>query len=402
MLHEAERLFSHRARGALRRGRQHGDLPRRRQRLPRPAVPADAGGARQARGAGRAARADAAERRSSTTGATWPPAMSTWSSATGCSRPANCTWAAWSATRWSAWWPRTTRPSAAAGRCRSTCSASMSRRCRCSPGALGVIDEHLSAAGVQREIVVRASHFSLIPLMVADSLLVLTTGRLFCSRYVDTLPVRIVRCPVAFPPLNYYQLWHDLTHNASSMRWFREQVREVARQLAGRRCRCARRRHDRDPRRPARLHRHAGLGRHGRCSGVRWRPDHWLLVRRRPHRRRAARGAGTPGPELAARRPPRPADPARLHRHPRAQPAARRDRQLRHRAARLAGALHLPVRATPCRPGRGRSRCERFLDALLAHGTTRRWCSRRCTRSRPRRCSAAQPARHAAGLPARC
>ena len=99
------------------------------------------------------------------------------------------------------------------------------------PGALGVIDQHLAAAGVQRRIVVRASHFSLIPLMVADSLLVLTTGRLFCSRYVDTLPVKIVRCPVAFPPLNYYQLWHELTHNAPSMRWFREQVREVARSL---------------------------------------------------------------------------------------------------------------------------------------------------------------------------
>ena len=99
------------------------------------------------------------------------------------------------------------------------------------PGALGVIDEHLAAQGVQRHIVVRASHFSLIPLMVADSLLVLTTGRHFCSRYVGTLPVRIVRCPVAFPPLNYYQLWHDLTHGAPSMQWFREQVREVARQL---------------------------------------------------------------------------------------------------------------------------------------------------------------------------
>jgi DNA-binding transcriptional LysR family regulator len=58
-----------------------------------------------------------------------------------------------------------------------------------SPGALGVIDEHLHAAGVQRRIVVRASHFSLIPLMVAGSLLVLTTGRLFCSRYAGTLPV---------------------------------------------------------------------------------------------------------------------------------------------------------------------------------------------------------------------
>ena len=71
---------------------------------------------------------------------------------------------------------------------------------------------YLVAQGLSRNIVVRASHFSLIPLMVADSLLVLTTGRLFCSRYVDTLPVRIVRCPVTFPPLTYYQLWHDVTH----------------------------------------------------------------------------------------------------------------------------------------------------------------------------------------------
>lgn len=99
------------------------------------------------------------------------------------------------------------------------------------PGAVGVLEEHLQAMRLERRIVVRASHFSLIPLMVADSLLVLTTGRLFCSRYVDTLPVRIVRCPVPFPPLTYYQLWHDLTHASSSMRWFREQVQGVARQL---------------------------------------------------------------------------------------------------------------------------------------------------------------------------
>jgi hypothetical protein len=34
--------------------------------------------------------------------------------------------------------------------------------------------------------------------MVAQSLLVLTTGRLFCSRHVDSLPVKILRCPVPF------------------------------------------------------------------------------------------------------------------------------------------------------------------------------------------------------------
>ena len=68
----------------------------------------------------------------------------------------------------------------------------------------------------------------------AFGLLVLTTGRLFCSRYVETMAVKVVRCPVAFPALNYYQLWHDLTHAAPSMRWFREQVREVARRVASR------------------------------------------------------------------------------------------------------------------------------------------------------------------------
>ena len=62
---------------------------------------------------------------------------------------------------------------------------------------------------------------------------VLTTGRLFCSRYVTSLPVRIVRCPVPFPPLTYYQLWHDLTQSSASGRWLREQVRDVARNLSG-------------------------------------------------------------------------------------------------------------------------------------------------------------------------
>ena len=99
--------------------------------------------------------------------------------------------------------------------------------------APGVIDEHLASTGVTRNVMVRSAHFGLIPLMVAQSLLVLTTGRLFCSRYVDSLPVRIVRCPVPFPPLTYYQLWHDLTHASASGRWLRDQVRDVARNLAG-------------------------------------------------------------------------------------------------------------------------------------------------------------------------
>ena len=48
----------------------------------------------------------------------------------------------------------------------------------------------------------------------------------------------VVECSCAarsrFPRSSYYQLWHDVTHvSAPAKRWLREQVREVARNLAG-------------------------------------------------------------------------------------------------------------------------------------------------------------------------
>ena len=100
-------------------------------------------------------------------------------------------------------------------------------------GARGVIDDLLAQSGLRRRISVRCPHFALTPAMVADSLLVLTTGRLFCSRYTDALPVRIVPCPVPMPALKYYQLWHDRTHRSAACRWFRERVRQVATRLRG-------------------------------------------------------------------------------------------------------------------------------------------------------------------------
>ena len=99
------------------------------------------------------------------------------------------------------------------------------------PGARGVIDEHLQGLGLKRNVAVRSPHFGLVPLMVARSRLVLTTGRQFCTRYVDQFPLRIVRCPVNFPSLNYYQLWHELSHHSAASRWLREQVRAVSQSL---------------------------------------------------------------------------------------------------------------------------------------------------------------------------
>lgn len=96
------------------------------------------------------------------------------------------------------------------------------------PGARGVIDLALEAQGLQRNIMARCAHFTLMPEIVASSLLVLTTGRQFCERYVDRLPLAILPCPVALPRLMYYQLWHARTHHSSAGIWLREAVRHVA------------------------------------------------------------------------------------------------------------------------------------------------------------------------------
>ena len=96
------------------------------------------------------------------------------------------------------------------------------------PGARGVIDDHLESLGLARNITARCPHFGLIPRMVASTLLVLTTGRQFCERFTDALPVTILPCPVAFPRLVYYQLWHERTHASASAKWLRERVKSVA------------------------------------------------------------------------------------------------------------------------------------------------------------------------------
>ena len=99
------------------------------------------------------------------------------------------------------------------------------------PGAKGVIDTHLDQLGLRRNITARCPHFGLIPAMVASSLLVLTTGRQYCERYVEVLPVKILPCPIEFPRLMYYQLWHERTHASASARWLRERVKAVAASL---------------------------------------------------------------------------------------------------------------------------------------------------------------------------
>lgn len=103
------------------------------------------------------------------------------------------------------------------------------------PGWRGVIDEHLDRLGLVRHVAARCAHFGLMPRMVASSLLVLTTGRQYGQRYLqgpNALPgLAMLPCPIAFPKMVYYQLWHERSHASVAGQWLREQVKISAAQL---------------------------------------------------------------------------------------------------------------------------------------------------------------------------
>jgi DNA-binding transcriptional LysR family regulator len=99
------------------------------------------------------------------------------------------------------------------------------------PGYHGVIDSYLDAQGMQRNVMVESAYFGLIPYMLTQTDLVLTTGRQFVRYYERNLPLKTFTVPVKFPAMRFYQLWHERVHQAPEHKWLRDQVSAAARTL---------------------------------------------------------------------------------------------------------------------------------------------------------------------------
>ena len=99
------------------------------------------------------------------------------------------------------------------------------------PGYHGVIDSFLERQGLRRKVAVESPYFGLIPYMLTQTDLVLTTGRQFMRFYEKTLPLKIFTVPLRFPPMRFYQLWHERVHQSPEHKWLRDQVSAAARAL---------------------------------------------------------------------------------------------------------------------------------------------------------------------------
>lgn len=95
----------------------------------------------------------------------------------------------------------------------------------------GVIDAVLAANRIDRDERVVVQSFNLAPYLLPGTDLVFTTSRHFAAFYARLLPLAIVAAPVAFPPMRFYQLWHQRSHHAPAQRWLRGLLGDCGRRL---------------------------------------------------------------------------------------------------------------------------------------------------------------------------
>lgn len=100
----------------------------------------------------------------------------------------------------------------------------------------GVVETYLGTISAERERRLVTSYFAMAPYLIVGTDLVFTVTRHFATHFAGILPLTIIDCPVRYPPVQFYQLWHERMQFSPMHRWLRETVgamRGVYRKTAG-------------------------------------------------------------------------------------------------------------------------------------------------------------------------
>ena len=88
----------------------------------------------------------------------------------------------------------------------------------------GVVENHLSALRLERNRRMVVGYFLMAPYLIVGTDLVFTTTSHFAEHFLTILPLAIVESPIEYPPIEFYQLWHERMQLSSMHRWLRQLV----------------------------------------------------------------------------------------------------------------------------------------------------------------------------------
>lgn len=96
----------------------------------------------------------------------------------------------------------------------------------------GVVETFLASQKVTRDSRVVVPYFEAAPYMLVNTDLIFTTARHFAAHFAQVLPLVMVRLPLAFAPMRFYQLWHDRAQHDPAHVWLRSTLRGASQHLA--------------------------------------------------------------------------------------------------------------------------------------------------------------------------
>jgi DNA-binding transcriptional LysR family regulator len=69
------------------------------------------------------------------------------------------------------------------------------------------------------------------PHLLPGTDLIFTISRHFAEHYARVLPLKVVPCPIQFPRMQFYQIWHSRNHKSAAQHWMRGILKQVADRL---------------------------------------------------------------------------------------------------------------------------------------------------------------------------
>ncbi|MGO4306119.1 MULTISPECIES: LysR family transcriptional regulator [unclassified Cupriavidus] len=95
----------------------------------------------------------------------------------------------------------------------------------------GVVDTGLSTMRVHRDNRVSCPYFNLAPSLIPGTDLILTTGRHFANFHAQHVPLAVLKPPIDFPFMRFYQLWHPSRHRSAAHVWLRGLLTQASQEL---------------------------------------------------------------------------------------------------------------------------------------------------------------------------
>lgn len=86
----------------------------------------------------------------------------------------------------------------------------------------------LSTHGVARNVVVTASTFNALPLLVVGTQRIATMHTRLAQMYARMLPVRLIAPPIEIPPLKLVMQWNRHNDQDAAHTWLRQQLKAIA------------------------------------------------------------------------------------------------------------------------------------------------------------------------------